>query len=302
MSVEGVDYAWSHPGGAALQRAGMKFACRYASNDPAKDISRTEADDLAAHSVWSVVVFESTATRARAGRAAGVTDAKKAQARASAAGMPSGRPLYFAIDYDAPEADQPAINAYFEGVASVIGLARTGAYGGYWPLSRLKAAGVAKWFWQTDAWSGSNVLGGRHIHQHAATVTINKVSCDKNTALTPDFGQWMPGKTPTPAPAPTPDVQEDDMAISDADAAKVAHAVAAYSHGDKPDVHQTWLTAAEQATAAAATAKALMAKASTPTLDAGQVQALAAALGGNPAFVQALATAIGKDLAARMQA
>jgi hypothetical protein len=235
MTADGVDYAWSHPGGAALQKAGIRFACRYASNDSSKDISKAEAADLAAHGVWTVVVWESTATRARAGRGAGITDATKAAARARAAGMPKGRPLYFAVDYDAPESDQAGIDAYFRGVASVIGVSRTGAYGGYWPLSRLKTAGLATWFWQTDAWSGSNRLAGRHIHQHAATVRIGGVSCDKNTALVTDFGQWMPGITPTP----TPDIEEDTMAISGDDVRLIGRQVVTGANGmhapDDPD-------------------------------------------------------------------
>lgn len=206
MTVPGIDYAWSHPGGAAIQRAGYAFACRYSSNDATKDISRQEADDLAAHGVWAVVVRETTANRARAGRAAGVADAKAAVARATTAGMPPGRPLYFAIDYDAPTADKPEICDYFRGVASVIGLARTGGYGGYDQLKWLIDAGLITWVWQTAAWSGGRKLPGRHIYQYAKTVTINGVSCDINEALTADYGQWMPGRTPNTTPQ-----QEDDM-------------------------------------------------------------------------------------------
>jgi hypothetical protein len=298
MSKDGVDYAWGRPGGAALQRAGMRFACRYLSHDTTgKNISRAEVDDLAAHGVSVVVVWETTQKRAAAGRAAGVDDAKDAVKQAAAAGMPSSRPIYFAVDYDAPEKDQASIDAYFRGVASVIGLARTGVYGGYWPLSRLKAAKLAAWFWQTDAWSGSNRLAGRHIHQHAATVKIGGVSCDKNTALTNDFGQWMPGTTPTPEPH----VQEDDMDLTPANLKDIGHAVASYSHNDHPDVHATWQTAAEQATAAAEGVAALAQSAGTVTLSDEQVPALAAALAGNEGFVTALADALATNLAGRLQ-
>jgi hypothetical protein len=211
--------------------------------------------------------------------------------------MPAGRPLYFAVDYDAPEKDQPAIDAYFRGVASVIGLARTGVYGGYWPLSRLKDAGLATWFWQTDAWSGSNRLAGRHLHQHAATIRIGGVSCDKNTALVADFGQWMPGTTPTPEPH----VQEDDMDLTPANLKDIGHAVASYSHNDHPDVHATWQTAAAQATAAAEGVAALAQAAGTVTLSDEQVPALAAALAGNQGFVTALSDVLAANLAGRLQ-
>lgn len=204
MSIPGVDYAWSRPGGAALKAAGMRFAARYLSADLTKNITRAEANDLAAHGVNVVVVWETTQRRATAGRAAGAADARTALGQATAAGMPSGRPIYFAIDYDAPESDQSAIDAYFSGVASVLGLARTGAYGGYWPLSRLKTAGLARWFWQTAGWSGSNRLSGMHLWQPASTVTINGVSCDHDTAMTADYGQWTPDRAPVAN-------KEDDM-------------------------------------------------------------------------------------------
>jgi hypothetical protein len=292
MSADGVDYAWSHPGGAALQNAGIHFACRYASNDSSKDISKAETADLAAHGVWTVVVWESTATRARAGRGAGITDATKAAARARAAGMPAGRPLYFAVDYDAPEKDQPAIDAYFRGVASVIGLARTGVYGGYWPLSRLKAAGLATWFWQTDAWSGSNRLAGRHLHQHAATVTIGGVSCDKNTALTSDFGQWMPGITPTP--------EEDTMQLSDDDVRRIARQVVTGPAGmHAPDDREVDWALSSWVQAIYATVTAL-GQAPGPLTDE-QVPALAAALASDQAFVTALADKLAANLANRLQ-
>lgn len=260
MTVPGVDYAWSHPGGAAIQRAGYAFACRYSSNDATKDISRQEADDLAAHGVWSVLVRETTANRARAGRAAGVADAKAAVARATTAGMPSGRPLYFAIDYDAPTADKPEICDYFRGVASVIGLARTGGYGGYDQLKWLIDAGLITWVWQTAAWSGGRLLPGRHIYQYAKTVTINGVSCDINEALTADYGQWMPGKTPN---------MEDDMPTAQEIATEVWNHLETGPAGTKPvrmgavlgwmdTVHGNQNKLLAQAVAEAAAAKAVM--------------------------------------------
>jgi hypothetical protein len=92
-----------------------------------------------------------------------------------------------------------------------------------------------------------------------------------------------------------------DMPLSPSDLTAIAKAVASYSHNDDPDVHQTWQTAAVQATAAAAGVKSLAARVAAPTLTDAQVQAIVVHLATNPAFIQALAAAIGKDLAARMQ-
>jgi hypothetical protein len=292
VTTPGVDYAWTHPGGAALAAAGMRFACRYLSTDPSKNLTRAEADDLAAHGVSVVAVWESTAKRARSGKAAGIADAEAALSQATAAGMPHGRPLYFAIDYDVPAAVQPAIDAYFEGVASVIGPARTGAYGGYWPLSRLKAKGLATWFWQTAGWSGSNRLAGMHLWQPATTTKINGVSCDHDTAMTTDYGQWTPGK------APTATTEEDDMptpaeiakAVWDADvipAARPPHANADYAKNKTWQAKYALQTSVEGTRATAAQLTALSAA----------VKSLAGQLGKSPADVETIVAAVQKAVA-----
>jgi nucleoid-associated protein YgaU len=199
-SIPGVDYAWSHPGGAALKAAGKKFACRYLSTDTSKNLSKTEADDLAAHGVACVVVWETTANRALAGSAAGEADAKTALKQATAAGMPAGRPVYFAVDFDATPQQQVPINAYLSGAASVLGKASTGVYGGFYVVQRALDAGVCTWAWQTAAWSGGQWDARAHIRQ-GAQASIGGVSCDLNMAMAAEFGQWTPGGAPPAPPA-----------------------------------------------------------------------------------------------------
>lgn len=203
----GVDYPWTHPDPAALQAAGVQFAMRYLSTDPSKNLSRGEADALAAHGIWSGAVWETTAGRALAGQAAGVADAQAALAQATACGMPDGRPIYFAVDTDT---DWASAQPYFAGVASVIGAARTGAYGGLRIIQGAAGSGLVSWLWQASAWS-SHLVNGKwvlewepraHIRQLLAGITVGGVDCDQNEAMTADFGQWMPGKAPVvPVPA-----------------------------------------------------------------------------------------------------
>lgn len=201
-TAPGVDYSDGRPGGKALSAAGMAFAARYLSHNASKNLNAAEAADLAAHGVSCVVVWETTANRAAAGRAAGIADAKEADTQAAACGQPSGRPVFFAVDWDA---DPSVVVAYFQGVASVIGLARTGVYGGYKVVKFLLDHDYAKWAWQTVAWSGGRWDARAVIRQYASTVRINGVTCDQDTAQAADYGQWQPGQTPI-----TPQ-QEDDM-------------------------------------------------------------------------------------------
>ena len=134
---EGVDYSWARPGGAALKAAGKTFAVRYLLQDGqgGKGLDRSEYDDLIANGIDVAVVYETYAARAKSGSAGGVEDAHAAQAALNALGLPNNMPIYFAVDYDAPESDQGVIDAYLRGAASVIGMDRVGVYAGCWVVS-----------------------------------------------------------------------------------------------------------------------------------------------------------------------
>ncbi len=206
--MKGLDYAWTHVPAPAVKAAGFGWVGRYLSHDLTKALSAAEARGLLAESVSIVLVWEDAAQAALRGHAGGAADAQEADKQATACGL-KGAVIYFAADWDAAPADQALIDAYLDGAASVIGRARTGLYGGYWPLSRAKAAGKAAWFWGTAAWSGTNWA------DHAATftphimqgtqVTVAGVSVDLDEALIRDFGQWpRPVITPKPPPPKPP--------------------------------------------------------------------------------------------------
>ncbi|MEV5573550.1 DUF1906 domain-containing protein [Spirillospora sp. NPDC052269] len=213
MSIFGIDYAWGRPGPSALNRAGARFVCRYLSHDSSgKTLTRAEADQLSKAGLWLVVVWESTASRALAGRAAGVADATEAARQARACGMPADRPIYFAVDFDASSGQQAAINAYLDGAASVIGRARVGLYGGYGPVKRAFDAGKIHWGWQTYAWSGGRWDKRAQLQQYSNDHTINGVGVDYDRAVHSDYGQWRVGVSPTPPTTPPPPpTEEDDM-------------------------------------------------------------------------------------------
>lgn len=134
-----------------------------------------------------VVVFETTAHRALAGFDAGAADASSAAQRAATVGMPEDRPIYFAVDFDAAPKQQPPIDDYFRGVATELGLAWTGAYAGYWVVSRLFDAGLIRWGWQTYAWSGGNWDRGRcrGICMSTRTATSAPSRCRRCSGTSP---------------------------------------------------------------------------------------------------------------------
>jgi hypothetical protein len=187
VTATGVDYSFARPSPGGLYAEGYTFAARYFSHDASKDVSKAEADALWAAKVDVISNWEATAQGALNGHAQGVADAQAADAQATAAGMPAGRPIYFSIDFDASPAQQAALNAYFDGVASVIGVARTGAYAGYYVVQRLFDAGKIKWAWQTYAWSGGQWEARAQLRQvlNGVTAAGDGACCDKDQRSPP---------------------------------------------------------------------------------------------------------------------
>jgi len=200
----GIDYAFfPHPSLAAMNGAGVKFACRYISSNPANDSSGKnllpgETRTLLGAGFQIVVVVEEGASMMLGGHSAGVAAAKHADAVVTALGMP-GIPVYYAADFDATPAQQAPINACLDGAASVTGRDRVGLYGGYYVVERAFDAGKCRYGWQTIAWSGGQWDHRAHIRQ-GLSFSLGGASVDHDQAMFADFGQW-----PRPKAAPPPD-------------------------------------------------------------------------------------------------
>jgi hypothetical protein len=186
----GVDYSYARPAPSAIRADGYTFAVRYLSYEPGKNLSHAEADALMHAGVDVVAVWEAGGFDTLSGYGVGVQDARAAAQEAVADGSPNDRPIYFAIDFDATGNEQGAIDAYFDGVASVIGRARTGAYGGYYPIKRLFDAGKIHYGWQTYAWSGGLWDTRAQLRQVQNDVFVGGGECDADVGVAPDFGQW----------------------------------------------------------------------------------------------------------------
>src|SRR5690349_9108953 len=208
LVTRGLDFAWEKPRPSAMRAAGFTFACRYLSfSTTGKNLTRSEAQALAAAGVDIVSNWEYTASEALNGFSQGVTNAREAQRQALACGMPADRPIYFSVDFDATPGQQTAINSYFDGVASVLGRGRTGAYGGFYPIQRLFNAGKISWGWQTYAWSGGQWDARAQLRQVQNGVTIGGADCDVDEAHATDYGQWHYDPTPPPPPDSPADVE-----------------------------------------------------------------------------------------------
>jgi hypothetical protein len=204
MTLRGVDIAWSRPTTAQIQAAGAHFVARYLSPDSTKNITRAEVADYKANGLGVVVVWESSANRMLGGKAAGAADALAAEVQRAAVGLPSNQPIYFGCDFDAQGTQFHTVNEYLRGVASVIGLSRTGIYGGYYVLEDVfSSPATATYGWQTVAWSNGKVSAHANIYQDGSTTLSG--GADWDTAETADYGQYpRPSAAPTPAPTPAP--------------------------------------------------------------------------------------------------
>ncbi len=93
---------------------------------------------------------------------------------------------------------------WFQGINSVLGVQRTGIYGGRdqcgWAISDgvvgASSSPGFRWAWQTRAWSGGQREPAAVLFQREVVtatdpgVVIDGVHVDVDDVLAPDFGQW----------------------------------------------------------------------------------------------------------------
>jgi hypothetical protein len=199
--VIGVDIAWARPSVAQIQGTGARFVARYLSTDPSKNLTAAEVTAYRAAGLGTVVVWETTTGRARAGMAAGQADARAAEAQRKTVGLPGDMPIHFAVDEDTTWS---SVAPYMAGAVSVLGQARVGVYGGYQVIEGAAGAGF-RFLWQTTAWSGGRWSSHATIRQTGGTTLGG--DADWDTAMTADYGQY-----PRPTAAPEEDMTPDQAA------------------------------------------------------------------------------------------
>lgn len=191
--MNGIDYSWARPGGAAIKAAGFQFAMRYVPypGDQGKGLTPAELADLQANGIAVGMVFESTGNRMLEGEAAGRADASTCLSAQLFLGIPNDRPFYFAVDWDARTPQEyEKIDAYLRGAAAVLGAERVGVYGGWEVIDHCYRNQTARWYWQTYAWSGGREHPQNHVYQYENGQTLNGGAVDYCTAIDGDFGQW----------------------------------------------------------------------------------------------------------------
>jgi hypothetical protein len=187
----------------SLSRPGSTFG--------AKPITRPYADSLKAAGLVIVSNYQygkpggtapSDFTRGFAG---GVADARTAWQLHTAAGGGQSAPIFFTIDDDISRDTWNTVALqWFRGINSVLGVQRTGVYGGIDTCQWAAADGVIgnsrtpghRWAWQTRAWSGDRIDPAAVLYQRVVSTASNPgplvggLEVDVNDVLAQDCGQW----------------------------------------------------------------------------------------------------------------
>ena len=199
---QGYDYpllldAASRPYGPAVKASIYDGISRYLSDGgsglPGKLLLPDEAQSYISNDQALVSNWETTADMMLGGYDQGKSDAQSAWTQHKNCGGPDGAVVYFSADFDASPDRQAQINAYLQGCVDYLGAHSVGVYGSYYVCQRVHAWNPNIYLWQTQAWSGGQVLDGIHLYQRndLGYAVVAGCQCDINEIRRPDdFGQW----------------------------------------------------------------------------------------------------------------
>jgi N-acetyl-anhydromuramyl-L-alanine amidase AmpD len=233
-----VDFAARMIDAGAIKNAGHEGVMVYlsrsrpGSNFGAKPVTREYCDSLRAWGLEVVSIWQygkpggSAPSDWTRGFEGGVADAREALETHFRCGGAPFRPIYFALDEDITLKQwNDTASHYYRGVASVLGLEWTGIYGNYEAMEWAAEDDVARWFWQTRAWSNGMISDKNHLYQRVVDTASNpgpKIdgsAVDVNDISKPDYGQWsmaLPAPDfPVPTPAPAPELPKEIMSKPD---------------------------------------------------------------------------------------
>src|SRR3954470_4953094 len=212
-----IDFAMRQIPAEHIRAAGYSGVINYVSlsrpgsSMGAKPITRPYAESLTAAGLVIVSNYQygkpggtapSDFTRGFAG---GVADARTACQLHTAAGGGQSAPIFFTIDDDINRNTWDTVALpWFRGINSVIGVQRTGIYGGINTCQWATADGVIgssrtrdhRWAWQTRSWSRGQIDPAAVLYQRVVSTASNPgpvvggLEVDVNDVLAQDCGQW----------------------------------------------------------------------------------------------------------------
>lgn len=212
-----IDYAMRQIPAQDIRAAGHSGVINYVSTSRpgssfgAKPITRPYAESLTAAGLVIVSNYQygkpggtapSDFTRGFAG---GVSDAHTAWQLHTAAGGGRSAPIFFSVDDDINRNTWNAVALqWFRGINSVLGVQRTGIYGGVNTCQWAADDGVIgnsqtpghRWAWQTRSWSRGQRYPGAVLFQRIVSTAstpgpvVGGIEVDVSDVLAQDCGQW----------------------------------------------------------------------------------------------------------------
>lgn len=203
-----IDFSSGIPSPAAIKRAGHIGAIRYVSNKrpgaawmTGKPVTLQEAAANAAAGLPTASVYQFGRAETadwKQGAAGAAIHAPQAISLHKAAGGPTHRPIYIAID-DNPTREHYTqfIRPYLQAFSKALSVAgyQTGVYGNYNTIEWASQDGIGTFYWMHDWGSNGKIHPKTTIHQlpQSRQQTIENVIVDVNEVYASDWGQWTPG-------------------------------------------------------------------------------------------------------------
>lgn len=156
MTYQGIDTAARITAAQAkkLHENGVSFVGRYLI--PPGYISALtpqEIADLRAAGLAILLCWELSAEAVKGGAARGAQDGARARELAEGFGIPAGTAIYFACDYNIPNADLIQAENYIRAAQAALGKYEAGMYGPLSVVEFLSARSACRKYWQCVAWS-----------------------------------------------------------------------------------------------------------------------------------------------------
>lgn len=203
-----IDFSSGIPSPTAIKRAGHIGAIRYVSNKrpgaawmTGKPVTLQEAAANAAAGLPTASVYQFGRAETadwKQGAAGAAIHAPQAISLHKAAGGPTHRPIYIAID-DNPTREHYTqfIRPYLQAFSKALSVAgyQTGVYGNYNVIEWASQDGIGTFYWMHDWGSNGKIHPKTTIHQlpQSRQQTIENVIVDVNEVYASDWGQWTPG-------------------------------------------------------------------------------------------------------------
>lgn len=195
---------------------GYNFAIRYYSHNPEKNLTRAEAQGISDAGMPLIVVWEAQGNLYSSfGRVQGAADAAAAMQQARACGQPTGTTIFFAVDFDATQAQIDAgITDYFDSTKQTLAAEYlNGSYGSPLVNASMVAKGLTARSWeaQSTGWAGDHSALEDMTQGREVTLDGIDVDTDSTSETAAKIGAWsLPPAAPVQPPSPrvAPDVRD----------------------------------------------------------------------------------------------